>query len=62
MNGTMICVVCVRTVVSIVDVVIMASCRLGRNVYLDNETRRPGNDMSARSMCLVCCATWLKIL
>lgn len=43
-------------------VMIMAVCRSGRNVDLDSEKRRRGNEVSARSMCLVCCAAWLKIL
>ena len=39
----------------------MVGCQSGRKVHLDKERWRRGHDVSVRSMCLVCCAEWLKI-
>jgi len=39
----------------------MAGFRSGRKVHLDKDSRRRGHDASARSICLVCYAEWLKI-
>ena len=39
----------------------MTGCQSGRKVHLDNDTRRHGHDVIARSIFLVCCAELLKI-